>query len=225
MDNLRPRTYPVSNLPDNEEGGEATMPRYSHLIEIRLKGQLSPQWSTWLEGMEVKLEKNGNMTLLGMIQDQSALLGVLNKLHALNLTILSFKEIKNKSAIKQILLESSKMETESKKSKAYYETIAWGTLFVWWGITELLPFLPKGSGIFGTGLILLGFVGYRALKGLTSTSFSIILGFIGVVWGGLEITRVFVRLPYEMPVFAITLIALGIFIAIRAFLKGTVERA
>ncbi len=220
MDNLRPNHTIECNPPEDEMPDETALLLHRHRFEIRVKEQLSPQWSAWLEGMEVKLLKNGDMILLGTIQDQSALLGVLNKLHALNLTLLSFREIKNKSAFKQTLLEITKMETEPKISKAYYETIIWGTLFVWWGITELMPFLPKGSGIFGTGLILLGFIGYRALKGLSSSSFSIILGFIGVVWGGLEITRTFVRLPYEIPVFALTLIALGVFIAVRAFLKG-----
>jgi hypothetical protein len=37
-----------------------------------------------------------------------------------------------------------------------YETIAWGVLFIWWGITELIPFLPNGIGLIGIGLILIG---------------------------------------------------------------------
>ena len=36
------------------------------------------------------------------------------------------------------------------------ETIAWGALFIWWGITELFQFLPHGTGAIGIGLILLG---------------------------------------------------------------------
>jgi hypothetical protein len=27
-----------------------------------------------------------------------------------------------------------------------FEAIAWGALFIWWGITELVNFLPDGSG-------------------------------------------------------------------------------
>lgn len=194
-----------------------------NFIEIRVKGHLNPRWSAWLDGMEVKLLENGDMILSGTIRDQSALLGILNKLHSLNLTLLSFKEIKNKLAIKQILMEISKMENEQ-KTKSYYEAIIWGSWFIWWGAVELMPFLPKGSGIFGTGIILLSIIGLRALKGLSTSSFSITLGFVTFVWGGLEISRGFVHLPFEIPVFAFTLIALGGFLAIRALLKSSSVR-
>ena len=57
--------------------------------EIRVKGQLDESWSEWLEGLEVKLLDNGEMILFGRIGDQAALMGVLNKLYGLNLTLLS----------------------------------------------------------------------------------------------------------------------------------------
>ncbi len=36
------------------------------------------------------------------------------------------------------------------------DTIAWGALFILWGITELFPALPDGTGALGIGAILLG---------------------------------------------------------------------
>jgi hypothetical protein len=57
--------------------------------EIHVKGQLDESWSEWLEGLEVKLLDNGEMILFGHIGDQAALMGVLNKLYGLNLTLLS----------------------------------------------------------------------------------------------------------------------------------------
>ena len=63
-------------------------------FEIRLKGHLDDSWSDWLEGLEVRLLNNGEMILFGHIGDQAALIGILNKLHALNLTLLSVNEIK-----------------------------------------------------------------------------------------------------------------------------------
>ena len=63
--------------------------------EIHIKGQLDESWSDWLEGLEVKLLDNGEMILSGHIGDQAALLGVLNKIYGLNLTLLSVNEIKN----------------------------------------------------------------------------------------------------------------------------------
>jgi hypothetical protein len=62
-------------------------------FEIRVKGHLSSQWSDWLEGLEVKLLDNGEMILSGTIVDQAALMGVLNKLYRLNLTLLSVSAV------------------------------------------------------------------------------------------------------------------------------------
>ena len=64
------------------------------LFEIRVKDQLNSHWSEWLEGLEVKLLENGEMILFGPIVDQAALMGVLNKLSRLNLTLLSVNEMK-----------------------------------------------------------------------------------------------------------------------------------
>lgn len=63
-------------------------------FEIHVKGHLNPQWSDWLEGLEMKLLDNGEMILFGPIVDQAALMGVLNKLNRLNLTLLSVNEVK-----------------------------------------------------------------------------------------------------------------------------------
>jgi hypothetical protein len=62
-------------------------------FEIHIKGQLDSDWSEWLENMEVNLLESGEMILFGPISDQAALMGVLNKLNRLNLTILSLNEV------------------------------------------------------------------------------------------------------------------------------------
>ena len=62
-------------------------------FEIRVKGHLTSQWSDWLEGLEVKLLDNGEMILSGTLVDQAALMGVLNKLNRLNLTLLSVGQV------------------------------------------------------------------------------------------------------------------------------------
>ncbi len=63
--------------------------------EIRIKGQLDESWRDWLEGLEVKLLDNGEMILSGYLGDQAALLGTLNKLYYLNLTLLSLSKAKS----------------------------------------------------------------------------------------------------------------------------------
>jgi hypothetical protein len=66
------------------------------LFEIQVKGQLDESWSDWLEGLEVTLLDNGEMILTGYIGDQAALMGTLNKLYGLNLTLLSVSRVDQK---------------------------------------------------------------------------------------------------------------------------------
>jgi len=65
-------------------------------FEIRIKGQLSDVWADWFEGMTIHELDNGEMLISGYVVDQSALMGILNKLVRLNLTLLSLNELKNK---------------------------------------------------------------------------------------------------------------------------------
>lgn len=90
-----------------------------------------------------------------------------------------------------------------------FEAIAWGALFVWWGITELFTSLPDGTGAIGIGLILVGVNVARSLNGLPISRFSMTLGILALVWGGLELVGVLLSLPFEIPIFAILLIVLG----------------
>jgi len=67
-------------------------------FEIHVKGHLGSQWSDWLGGLQVRLLDNGEMILAGYLVDQAALMGLLNKLYGLNLTLLSVSEVEqNKS--------------------------------------------------------------------------------------------------------------------------------
>jgi len=63
------------------------------LIEIRIKGQLGSEWQDWFENLELKMLDNGEMILSGTIPDQAALMGILNKVNRLNLTLLSVNEV------------------------------------------------------------------------------------------------------------------------------------
>ena len=60
--------------------------------KIRVKGHLSQDWAEWLENMQMHCLENGEMILSGLLTDQAALMGVLNKLNCLNLCILSVSE-------------------------------------------------------------------------------------------------------------------------------------
>ncbi len=90
------------------------------------------------------------------------------------------------------------------------ETLAWGAIFIWWGLTELLTFLPNGVAALGFGLILLGLNVARLRYGVPTNGFSITLGILALVWGGLDLAQALLRLPFKLPVFAILLIVLGV---------------
>lgn len=80
---------------DERDTGEKKQPSGSGccLIEIRVKGQLSDQWRDWFENLDIRFLENGEMILSGAIPDQAALMGILNKLNRLNLTLLSVNEV------------------------------------------------------------------------------------------------------------------------------------
>ncbi len=63
--------------------------------EIRIEGQLTERWpwSDWFGGLMLQVEAQGETLLSGCLADQAALLGVLNKLHALNLTLISVRRL------------------------------------------------------------------------------------------------------------------------------------
>ena len=60
-----------------------------YIYEIRVEGHLTDRWSDWFEGLEINNDSNSETILSGPLSDQSALLGVLNKIQALNLTFIS----------------------------------------------------------------------------------------------------------------------------------------
>lgn len=63
------------------------------IFAIRVRGYLSSDWSDWFENMDIKLLENGETVLLGPVVDQAALMGILNNLNRLNLTVLSLNEV------------------------------------------------------------------------------------------------------------------------------------
>jgi len=99
------------------------------------------------------------------------------------------------------------------------EVMAWGALFIWWGITELFPFLPHGAGAIGVGLILLGLNVARLLSGVRTSGLTITLGVLALVWGGLELAGSLLALPFQIPVFAVLLIVLGAIMLVRELLS------
>lgn len=68
--------------------------------EIHIKGHLNRDWADWLGNMHMCCLENGEMILCGVLADQAALMGILNKINCLNLAILSV-QVKDRSYSEQ----------------------------------------------------------------------------------------------------------------------------
>lgn len=62
------------------------------VCEIRVRGTLSPSWQEWFEPLSITAGVNQNqhiLVLTGTLPDQAALRGMLQKLYALGLPLIS----------------------------------------------------------------------------------------------------------------------------------------
>jgi hypothetical protein len=60
---------------------------------ICIQNHLDSHWENWFEGLDLKHTGDGQTILSGDIVDQSALLGLLEKIHNLNLAIISVDKV------------------------------------------------------------------------------------------------------------------------------------
>jgi hypothetical protein len=60
-----------------------------YFYEIRVEGLITDRLSDWFDGLAIRNEPGGETVLSGQISDQSALFGVLNKVHALHLILVN----------------------------------------------------------------------------------------------------------------------------------------
>lgn len=97
------------------------------------------------------------------------------------------------------------------------ETIAWGLLFIWWGLSIFFDRIPFGAALVGTGLILLGVNAVRSRKGIQTRGMTTACGILALVWGGLELLRSVphsvIPLPFVMndwAIFSLLLVVVGL---------------
>lgn len=70
-----------------------------HIYEIRVEGYLTDRWSDWFNGLTIRNEPNCQTTLTGLLSDQSALFGVLSRIHNLNLILISVLRLPNEGGV------------------------------------------------------------------------------------------------------------------------------
>jgi hypothetical protein len=61
--------------------------------EIRVKGQLDSRWAAWFDGMSLTTESDGTTAIHGLVVDQAALHGLLQKLRDTGLPLLSVTQV------------------------------------------------------------------------------------------------------------------------------------
>jgi hypothetical protein len=70
-----------------------TDPGQPVVYQIRIKGQLDPQWTDWFEGLTIALNEDGDTLLTGPVVDQAALHGLLKKVRDLGLVLVSVSPV------------------------------------------------------------------------------------------------------------------------------------
>lgn len=107
-----------------------------------------------------------------------------------------------------------------RKENLNFETLAWGLLLIWWGLRWWpLESLPNGTGLVGSGLILLGLNAIRLLKGVPTRNLTTVIGALALAIGGMLLANSVLKLSFELPVFEIMLIVFGALLLARAFKK------
>lgn len=71
----------------------------SRMYEIRVRSHLTERWSDWFEGLAIRYEPSGETILSGTLVDQAALFGLLTKIHALNLTLISVNRLPHQEVL------------------------------------------------------------------------------------------------------------------------------
>ena len=61
--------------------------------EIRLKGHLDSRWAAWFDGLNLCTDSDGTTVIHGLVADQSALHGLLQKVRDIGLPLISVTRV------------------------------------------------------------------------------------------------------------------------------------
>jgi hypothetical protein len=63
-------------------------------VEIKVKGQVNRDWSSWFGGLQIKHMSRGETRLTGQVRDQAELRGILSRLADLGLELISVNTLR-----------------------------------------------------------------------------------------------------------------------------------
>lgn len=61
--------------------------------EIRVDGHLGTRWAAWFDGLAITGERDGTTVLRGLVADQAALHGLLQKLRDVGIPLISLRQV------------------------------------------------------------------------------------------------------------------------------------
>jgi hypothetical protein len=68
------------------------------IYQIRVRGIIGQSWSDWFGGMQIEPQADGQTRLTGVVTDQAALHGILDRLRDLNLPLVSVTPVTGKAS-------------------------------------------------------------------------------------------------------------------------------
>ncbi len=78
---------------DTTSGASAAGHADSQQYEIRVKGHLGSRWKAWFDGLSLTNEDDGTAVIRGLVVDQAALHGLLQKLRDVGIPLVSLTQL------------------------------------------------------------------------------------------------------------------------------------
>ena len=107
-------------------------------------------------------------------------------------------------------------EEEIKTLDKRYEAVGWSLWLIWIGVIGVIPGLPDGTGMLGTALLLLGLNMARYRHRIPVSDFSLILGLLALIDGGVHLLRSLFAFHIELEFFPVLMVIIGTIMAVHA---------
>jgi len=108
---------------------------------------------------------------------------------------------------------TNNQDSQRKALNKRLESISWALFIIMIGSIWLVPKVPEGIWLIGTGLIMLGLNGARYLNGIKMSGFTIVLGILALAFGMSDFLHV------DLPLIPILLILIGAHIIIKPLIE------